>query len=177
MNLPKLGAAGYVLDSLGPDGFVVVDGVTYPARTRGEELGFDQSAVVIGHDEGRLVVRAANDAETTYAAKSKPPADVRISTHRTAPQDALDSLPDWPESTAKRRCPDCGGALQAIKLFARSAGGGVHGYMDVPVLRYAAAEAQRGSWSYLYEVAGKVNARLCSSCHRIFLYGEPGVTE
>jgi hypothetical protein len=50
-------------------GYVVIDGVTYPARTQGEEVGADQYVVVIGHDEARLVVRAATDPEARHAAR------------------------------------------------------------------------------------------------------------
>jgi hypothetical protein len=78
-----------------------------------------------------------------------------------------------PES-GEKRCPDCEGPLQPIKLFARTpfAGGT---YSDGAVIRYATAEARRGKWfSWTYDVAGRVNAMMCSSCHRIFFYGQPG---
>jgi hypothetical protein len=71
-----------------------------------------------------------------------------------------------------QRCPDCDGELQPIKLFARTPTKA--GKVDGAVIRYASAEAQRGKWlSATYDVAGKVRAVLCSSCHRIFLYGQP----
>jgi hypothetical protein len=72
-----------------------------------------------------------------------------------------------------RRCPDCRGDLQQIKLFARTFIGWPGVGQDGAVTRYAIPEAKRNGLSQFKE-EGKVSASLCSSCHRIFLYGEPG---
>jgi membrane associated rhomboid family serine protease len=69
-RLPRLGAIGFVLESLCPLGYAVVDGMVYPSRTQGEELDADKCLVVIGHDEDRLVVRAATDTETRHGGKT-----------------------------------------------------------------------------------------------------------
>ena len=79
-----------------------------------------------------------------------------------------------------KHCPDCRGDLEPIKLLARTPL--LEGALSFPqyvesdgaVVRYAAADAKRsdtGNWTY--RVAGTVKATLCSSCHRIFLHGEP----
>lgn len=76
-----------------------------------------------------------------------------------------------------KRCPDCDSSLQPIKLFARTSIQRKYGAYDSDgaVIRYATGEAKRGKWfSWTYDVAGKVSAMICSSCHRIFLYGLPG---
>jgi hypothetical protein len=67
-----------------------------------------------------------------------------------------------------RRCPDCGGELRPIKLLAK----GPAAQPDGAVTRYADPGAKRDG-CFQFPQAGKVSAMLCSSCHRIFLYGEP----
>jgi hypothetical protein len=58
-----------VQQPLCPLGYAVVDGVTHPARTEGEELPADRCVVVIGYDDGTLVVRAATDSEAEQSAQ------------------------------------------------------------------------------------------------------------
>jgi hypothetical protein len=70
-----------------------------------------------------------------------------------------------------RRCPDCAGDLQPIKLFARTMVGWPGCGQDGAMTRYAAPETKRNGISQ-FEVMGRVSATLCSSCHRIFLHGE-----
>lgn len=74
-------------------------------------------------------------------------------------------------------CPDCGAALQPIKLFARTPVTQQFNSSDGEVIRYATPEAKLGWLVYQFEVAGRVSAMLCESCHRIFLYGHPGEEE
>jgi hypothetical protein len=75
------------------------------------------------------------------------------------------------------QCPDCGGALTPIKLIARTPVKGQLKPSDGAVVRYAIPEAKRGWFVSQYDVAGRVSATLCQSCHRIFLYGHPGEDE
>lgn len=77
---------------------------------------------------------------------------------------------------SEKPCPDCGGSLTAIKLFARTPIKGQWTDSDGAVVRYATPEAAYGWVVSQYDVAGRVSAMLCSSCHRIFLYGHPGET-
>jgi hypothetical protein len=78
-------------------------------------------------------------------------------------------MPDSDE----QRCPDCGGSLEDIKMFARTPIA-LTWDADGAVVRYAKKEARRGwFWSWMYESAGRIKALKCSGCHRIFLYGEP----
>jgi hypothetical protein len=77
----------------------------------------------------------------------------------------------------EKRCPDCDGSLLPIKLFARTEINTKLSsyYSDGDVIRYAAAKAERGKFfQWTYDVAGQVSAMMCSSCNRIFLYGQPG---
>jgi hypothetical protein len=59
-----------------------------------------------------------------------------------------------------------------VKLFARTVVGWPGVGQDGGVTRYSAPDAKRNGLSQLEEL-GKVNSMMCSSCHRIFLYGEP----
>jgi hypothetical protein len=64
-------------------------------------------------------------------------------------------------------CPDCGGALDTISLVD-------HG--DEGTLRsaeYGVLVPKRHWWSRTLRVAGTVEAKMCSECGRILLYGEP----
>lgn len=74
---------------------------------------------------------------------------------------------------SERRCPDCGGELQPIKLFARTLEGWPGVGQDGAVSRYTTPHAKRDSLSQ-FKVEGRVRVTLCSSCSRIFFYGEPG---
>ena len=70
-------------------------------------------------------------------------------------------------------CPDCGAPMQAIKLFGRRPESLAGTAMDSDVAFYTAANAGRGSWSGKFEIDGQVQAYICPSCRRIFLYGAP----
>lgn len=67
-----------------------------------------------------------------------------------------------------RTCPDCSGALHAIRIIDKAHNGG-HTQLE-----YTLPEARRSFWTGRYEIAGKVTAYLCESCGRIVLYGDAG---
>lgn len=67
----------------------------------------------------------------------------------------------------KTACPDCHCEMRPIKLIDR-------GDCDVhQQLGYAAGEAERGWFLGRYPEEGKVAARMCPSCGKIVLHGEP----
>jgi hypothetical protein len=66
-----------------------------------------------------------------------------------------------------RKCPDCGGKVEAIKLIDKSHMG-VHTQME-----YTVPEARRGFWMGTFPVEGKVDAFMCEQCGRIQLFGQP----
>lgn len=71
----------------------------------------------------------------------------------------------------KTECPDCEGDLQNIKLIDatdRSMGGGV-GHVE---LQYAARGSVASHYSGTITSDGIVKGKLCTSCGRIFLYGD-----
>ena len=70
---------------------------------------------------------------------------------------------------SEKKCPDCTFTMRSIKLFGR--GFGTFMAQDA-ALYYAAGDADRGSWSGRYSIAGGVKAYLCQKCGRILLYGQ-----
>lgn len=71
-----------------------------------------------------------------------------------------------------RRCPDCNGSLEPIKLFGRSTENPLSGAaIDCEVNRYTAGDAGRGWLWGMFAEKGRVHARICTMCRRIFLYG------
>ena len=79
----------------------------------------------------------------------------------------------FPTSSQPEVCPDCGAPLQAIKLVGRGPENLAGFVLESDVTFYTAADADRGTWSGKYKVDGAVQAYICTSCRRIFLYGEP----
>jgi hypothetical protein len=78
-----------------------------------------------------------------------------------------------PTSSQPETCPDCGAPLQAIKLLGRGPQNLAGMAIESDVTFYTAAEAERRTWSGKYKVEGQVQAYICTSCRRIFLYAEP----
>jgi hypothetical protein len=78
-----------------------------------------------------------------------------------------------PSSSQPEACPDCGAPLEAIKLFGRGPQSLSGFALESDVTFYTAADTQRGTWSGKYKVDGTVQAYICTSCRRIFLYGGP----
>jgi len=78
-----------------------------------------------------------------------------------------------PSSSQPGACPDCGAPLQPIKLFGRGPESLAGIALESDITFYTAAGAERGTWSGKYKVDGVVQAYMCTSCRRIFLYGEP----
>ncbi len=71
-------------------------------------------------------------------------------------------------------CPDCGGALAAIKLFGRGWKNPVSGAaVDAEVMYYADGNAQRSSFLGMFREAGTVRTTMCVGCRRIFLHAVP----
>jgi hypothetical protein len=70
-------------------------------------------------------------------------------------------------------CPDCGAPLQAIKLFGRGPESLAGLAIESDLTFYTHADAERGMWSSKFKVDGEVQASICTSCRRIFLYGAP----
>jgi hypothetical protein len=70
-------------------------------------------------------------------------------------------------------CPDCGGTLVAIKLFARGPKSLAGIAIDTESFLFTGMDASRDGWSGKFPEMGEVQAHLCTGCHRIFLYGEP----
>jgi|BarGraNGADG00212_1021973.scaffolds.fasta_scaffold38039_2 hypothetical protein len=75
--------------------------------------------------------------------------------------------------TLTSSCPDCGGTLQTIKLFARGAKTLAGIAIDTEAILYTTADAIRDGWSGKFTEMGEVQPLLCTTCHRIFLYGIP----
>jgi hypothetical protein len=63
-----------------------------------------------------------------------------------------------------RSCPDCGAEMRPILLFDQADG---DRHAD---LEYA---TESGCWPFRRPRAGKITAVMCSSCHRVLLYGVP----
>jgi hypothetical protein len=64
-------------------------------------------------------------------------------------------------------CPDCGGSLDPINLVDHD---------DEGMLRtaeYGVRVPKQHWWSRSLKIVGTVEARMCSECGRILLYGEP----
>jgi uncharacterized OB-fold protein len=80
------------------------------------------------------------------------------------------SHPDLPNA-----CPDCGGSLQPVQLFGRGPVSPISGAArDAAVIYYTDAGAERSAFLAMFEEKGRVEARMCASCRRIFLYGAKG---
>jgi hypothetical protein len=58
----------------------------------------------------------------------------------------------------RKQCPDCAGLLRAIMIFDDD---------NQREFAYTAADA-----AGRMPIEGRVKARLCTSCHRLFLFGE-----
>jgi RNase P subunit RPR2 len=69
------------------------------------------------------------------------------------------------EAAPRTTCPDCEAALQPIKLIDHT-----RSVIDTE-LSYTAGDARQG-WFGGFPVAGTVQAKMCSQCGRILLYGE-----
>jgi hypothetical protein len=78
-----------------------------------------------------------------------------------------------PSSSQPGACPDCGAPLLSIKLFGRGPESLAGFALESDVTFYTAADADRDTWSGKYKVDGAVQAYICTSCRRIFLYGAP----
>jgi len=70
------------------------------------------------------------------------------------------------EFASAELCPDCGTALEPIKLIDHAHGGG---HAEI---QYAPDDARRGFWLGQFPIAGIVRAKMCPSCGRITLRGE-----
>ena len=64
-------------------------------------------------------------------------------------------------------CPDCGGSLDPISLVDH----GDSGTVTTP--EYGVRVPKQHWWSSRLKIMGTVQARMCSECGRILLYGEP----
>jgi hypothetical protein len=75
-------------------------------------------------------------------------------------------------------CADCGGPLEAVALFGRGPQNPLTGVaIDAALQYYTDAGANRTSlwWGAgMLTAKGTVQASMCTSCRRIFLYGIPG---
>lgn len=72
------------------------------------------------------------------------------------------------------KCPDCGGLLADIKLFARGWVKPVSKTAaDAAVEYYAAKEAPRSPMAAMFDEAGTVESTMCGDCRRIFIHGRP----
>ncbi len=77
-------------------------------------------------------------------------------------------------SAQESPCPDCGGALVAIKLFGRGWKNPISGAaVDAEVMYYADEHTKRSGLLSMFEEAGTVRATMCSGCRRIFLHAVP----
>jgi hypothetical protein len=63
--------------------------------------------------------------------------------------------------------------MQAIKLVGRGPVNLAGLAIESDVTYYTAADTGRGNWSGKFEIDGQVQAYICPSCQRIFLYGAP----
>lgn len=73
----------------------------------------------------------------------------------------------------RNTCPDCESELQPIKLLdATDPGMGGQGIAHVEIA-YAAAHAEASFLTRTVPRLGAVKAKLCPTCGRILLYGEP----
>lgn len=71
-----------------------------------------------------------------------------------------------------KNCSDCNGELKRIKLFGRSYENPLSGLaIDADIRFYADGDAERASFSSMFEPIGEVESFICVSCGRIFLYG------
>lgn len=71
-------------------------------------------------------------------------------------------------------CPDCGGVLNAIAMFAREKMNLRQGYgVDAGVQYYSDASDEQGFFTGRHSISGRIRASMCTSCHRVFLHGEP----
>jgi hypothetical protein len=71
-------------------------------------------------------------------------------------------------------CPNCGGELIPVLLFAREEftfrqGMGV----DAAVAYYATLEAEQGMFTGRFRIAGSIRASKCDKCHRVHFHGVP----
>jgi uncharacterized OB-fold protein len=79
------------------------------------------------------------------------------------------------QSDLPNACPDCGDSLQPVQLFGRGPANPLSGAaLDAAVIYYTDAGAERSTWLSKFEEKGRVEARMCASCRRIFLYGTRG---
>ena len=71
----------------------------------------------------------------------------------------------------RRDCPDCGGALEPIRVLmdAERFGGTV---AQLDRMQYAPAAARASIWNGRYPGQGTIRAHLCSQCGRVLLYAE-----
>jgi hypothetical protein len=69
-----------------------------------------------------------------------------------------------PETAGPRiACPDCGDPLRRVEIVDATGGA---------TLRYLAGDARTSIWG-LFRTLGSVEARICTGCSRILLYGVP----
>ena len=77
---------------------------------------------------------------------------------------------------AERKCPDCGGAMQAIDIIDKTVLAVGFGDLNFPTqtaLEYVARGRKRSFWTGSVPIEGKVAAYMCAACGRILLYGRP----
>lgn len=115
--------------------------------------------------------KSADDFESDDFAVSVVGAGAMMPAELTAPAPhRVEQEPDDQGGAIGRgwTCPDCGAPLRRIKLIDRTGESHVH-----DLLSYAAADAELGWFICRFEEAGRVGARMCTSCGRILLYAEP----
>jgi len=72
------------------------------------------------------------------------------------------------------QCPDCSGALVAIKLFGRGYKNPLSGAaIDAEVMYYADEHAKRSGFLGMFAEAGTVRVTMCIGCRRIFAHAVP----
>ena len=64
-----------------------------------------------------------------------------------------------------RACPDCGAAVEEIRLLDRTYGGEVD-------IQYTRPDSKRGFFRPFYPVAGTLRGYRCVNWSRVLLYGE-----
>jgi hypothetical protein len=64
-QLPTAGTVAEILDGPLGMGTVVIGGQSYAARAAADEIDVDAFVIVVGEEEGRLLVRAATADETS----------------------------------------------------------------------------------------------------------------
>ena len=70
------------------------------------------------------------------------------------------------------RCPDCGGTLKQIKVFARGWKNQLGAAVDAELKYFTSPDAKRSTFLVMFQEEGQIRSYVCEGCKRVLFYAE-----